>query len=122
MARSRTAQSYQDRDTGKECSQILEFAMYTHQSTAWVRRRRMARFVPKRRNKGEGEAECLAKVKTDKSAALTLRYQAPMPEKQRRWRHEAENFCAPVGRPSALRTRLSTSEHRASIGSYVASV
>src|SRR3989442_7142134 len=26
--RSRTAQSYQDRDTGRECSQILEFAMH----------------------------------------------------------------------------------------------
>jgi hypothetical protein len=28
MARSRTAPSYQDRDTGKECSRILEFAMH----------------------------------------------------------------------------------------------
>src|SRR6267143_4841955 len=27
--RSRTAQSYQDRDTGRECSQILEFAMHS---------------------------------------------------------------------------------------------
>src|SRR5439155_24113460 len=27
-ARSRTAGSYQDRDTGKECSRILEFAMH----------------------------------------------------------------------------------------------
>src|SRR5713101_6731080 len=37
-AKSRTAESYQDRDTGKECSHILEFAMHGSETGDWLLR------------------------------------------------------------------------------------